>query len=141
MRVRVWAILLIVMILGVCGAGAVYWDGYWLPGKPCRPIRYPTGETIGETLTDPESVDTPHPFEEVTRFYESRLPIGQPGSQTKPWERELVSKSMIRYSCYAADINGMTAETGCITVNKVSAGTRIVTMLLRGEGASPPCPS
>ena len=137
MKVPVWAIVLIVMILLICGAGAVFWDGYWLPGKPCRPIRYPTGET----LTTRESIDTPHTFEDVMSFYESRLLIGQPGSQSKLWQKELLSKSTTRYSCYEADINGLTAETGCIIVNQVASGTRIVTLLLRGEGSSLPCPA
>jgi hypothetical protein len=136
MKFRSCALIVVVVILALCGAGAVFWDGYWLPGKPCRPIRYPTGET----LTNSESVDSSRTFEEVMRFYDSRLSIGQPGSQSKLWTKELLSKSTTLYSCYAGDINGLTAETGCIIVNQVSSGTQIVTLLLRGEGSSPPCP-
>jgi hypothetical protein len=124
-------------MLFCCGALALFFDGYYLPFKPCRPITYPDGTPTTENL----SYTTTVALDLVLSFFDQRLDAQPFPDDTLYWRKQKLGESKYLYACAAADINGLTTETGCIFVSREGNGTRIETILLRSEGGGPPCPT
>lgn len=137
-RIRILIPLVGILVLSIacCSLAGIYWDGYYLPFKPCRPIIYPDGQSTGEQLSYSAKV----PLDSVILFYDQRLNVRPYPADTGQWRREQISQSKYLYSCFGVDINWLTAETGCIYVSGDIEITRIETRLLRGEGGSSACP-
>lgn len=55
------------------------------------------------------------------------------------WRQEKLSNGTYLFSCYAADINRITTESGCIYVSADGSYTRIEGELNRSEGSNVPC--
>ncbi|CAG1006274.1 hypothetical protein ANRL4_03614 [Anaerolineae bacterium] len=123
-------------LVGCCIAAALFFDGYYLPNKPCRPIVYPDGRREPRPFSDVYRVS----FDSVLSFYDQNLHIASSPRDTDLWRKERLSTTAYLYSCYAADINGLTAESGCIYVHQEDNATRVETRLLRSEGSNTPCP-
>ena len=119
-----------------CIAGGVWWDGYYLPDKPCRPVHYPEGTVE----TNNTSVITSDPIEVVLNYYDQRLSVKPYPAETGVWSREKLSDSTVLYLCYGTDINRLSTETGCIYLQSSNGQTQIQTMLLRSEGGNDSCP-
>ena len=126
----------LLLVGGGCLILGIFWEGSYLPNKPCRPVVYPEGQTTTEQL----SYDINDSIEAVLEFYDQRLNVQPFPGDTGQWRREELSTSKYLYSCYGVDINLLTTETGCIYVNPGGAGTHIETQLLKSEGGSIPCP-
>lgn len=125
----------IVSIICCCLGLGLYWDGYYLPNKPCRPITYPAGKrtTSDFIYTGTESIET------ILRFYDEQLDIQPYPGDTGQWIRETLPDSRYLYSCFGNDINGMTTETGCIYISSDGMTSRITTDFFRSEGGHIPC--
>jgi hypothetical protein len=123
--------------LMACGAIATYWNGYYLPNKPCRPTKYPDGEVISED----SSYLTKQSFAEIVDYYDRSLkPVAVQSANFRQWSKEQLDTNRILYICQAPDTNGLTTETGCIYVGVEPSGTRISLMLMRSEGSTSQCP-
>jgi hypothetical protein len=132
---RTPALVIILIFLLSCTFICVYWEGYYLPFKACRPIIYPEGQRITEEI----SYTTPDPSKTVLPFFDQRLKaksVEDLGWEDGQWMKTKVDSSMTLYWCVGADINLSTGETGCIYVRPEGNGTRIRTEFLRWEGAS-----
>ncbi|MCC7361579.1 MAG: hypothetical protein IT317_18990 [Anaerolineales bacterium] len=130
--------VVIVSVVACCALGLLFWDGYYLPQKPCRPIAYPSGQRLGGDQLADNSDD----LQLVETFYDDRLvpkPIDYPNFGV--WHKDKLDKGVVRYWCYANDINGLTTETGCIDIKRVNDDTIIKYTLRRSEGGFSPCPS
>jgi hypothetical protein len=131
-------LVVLVALSGIlcCGMGLAFWDGYYLPSKPCRPIRYSDGVPLGQDATTvvPDSLET------VVTYYDKTLDA-QPSQNSEPavWRTEKLNNGYL-YWCYSADINLLTAETGCIYVLKNDVGTSLEYRLRRSEGGHLTCP-
>jgi hypothetical protein len=139
MRRNAIAVVLSLMLLSVCTcciAGGLWWDGYYLPYKPCRPISYAAGKVVTEATSSilPVSMDV------VEKFYDQRLNVQPYPAEIGEWSRQKLPDSRILYSCPAVDINRLSVETGCIYLWESDGNTHIQTMLLRSEGGTVPCP-
>jgi hypothetical protein len=123
-------------LLICCGLIGLFFEGYYLPFKPCRPITYPDGTRTGKhsSYTSTVSLDT------VLSFYDQHLDVQPWPADTGQWRREKLEGSKYLYSCYAGDINGLTTETGCIYVSGEKERSHIETVLFRSEGGNIPCP-
>ena len=121
-----------------CCLTAIFWHGYYLPFKPCRPITYPEGQVI----TGEYSHTSSDSLESILSFYDQHL-NAQPALEADvgQWGKEILENSTYLYSCYGVDINGLTTETGCIyiTTNE-GKENRIKDALYWGEGAKQQCP-
>ena len=133
--------LLIILVLS-CSLGTLVLDGYYLPFKACRPIAYPSGTQLqireGTTLTHITSDE----IDVVTRFFDQQLLASQKkplGMDLGQWHREKLNRPDYSYVCYGNDINGLTTETGCITLRQTESGTEIESTLFRSEGSHTPC--
>jgi hypothetical protein len=116
-------------------AGVIWWDGYYLPYKPCRPVEYPDGKVIAQD----QHIGVSVPIAAVTGYYDRRLNV-RVNAEDGQWNKENLKDARILYWCVAADINRLSAETGCIYLSSAAGKTEIQTMLLRGEGGEWPCP-
>jgi len=122
------------IILCCLGAG-VYWDGYYLPNKPCRPITYPDAKqtTSSFTYTSDESINT------LLQFYDQQLNVQAIRTEYGEWAKEQLTSLNYLYSCYSNDVNGMTTETGCIYISSDGVTSYIKTEFFRSEGGHIPC--
>ncbi len=134
-RISIAVIGGLLFLVTCCSLIILFFDGYYLPFKPCRPISYPDGSKMSKqfSYTVTVAMDT------VLSFYDQRLGVQPLPADTGQWRREELSDSRHLYSCYGVDINGLSTETGCIYVSKQGEGTHIEGMLLRSEGDNIPC--
>jgi hypothetical protein len=131
-------ILAVFAVMACCGVGLVFWDGYYLPNKPCRPISFPEGRRLGGD----SSVLSKDTLITVEAFYDKHLAPKPTGvGDIGDWRKDKLTAGGYRYWCFGNDINLLTTETGCIDIREVDAGTVIDYRLRRSEGASAPCPS
>jgi hypothetical protein len=114
----------------------LFWDGYYLPGKSCRPITYPDARRTTKTFF----LVTSDPIDKVLQFYNQQLDA-QPLylADTGDWKQEQLSNTKYLFSCYGNDINLLTTESGCIYVSIEGSFTRIEGDLVRSEGSNIPC--
>lgn len=116
---------------------AVFWDGFYLPYKPCRPLVYASGQSSNQART---TIITSDAFDQVINFYNQHLnPQPAAGFATGVWRQLDTQATFVSYACSSSDINMLTAETGCIFIIKEADKTSIVTELLTSEGSSVPC--
>lgn len=125
-----------VLALLICCLIVLFFEGYYLPFKPCRPITYPDGIKKGKQF----SYTTTATLDVVLSFYDQHLDIQPWPADREQWRKEELGSSTYLYSCYAGDINGLTTETGCIYISNEGGSTLIETMLFRSEGGNIPCP-
>ena len=137
MRGRILVLVLGLLFLACSGVAVLFWDGYYLPIKPCRPILYPSGERTSKhtSTATASSIDT------LLSFYDRQLNVQFSSSATMGhWSRMDLGSGNYGYSCAAADINGLSSETGCIYISQQPNGFLIETLLIRSEGSNLPCP-
>jgi hypothetical protein len=86
----------------------LFWDGYYLPGKSCRPITYPDARRTTKTFF----LVTSDPIDKVLQFYNQQLDA-QPLylADTGDWKQEQLSNTKYLFSCYGNDINLLTTES------------------------------
>lgn len=127
---------MVLVILICCIAAGLFWDGYFLPGKPCRLLTYPNATRTAK----PFSLVVPDPINTVLEYYDEHLdPHLAPLADFNEWEVEKLSDASYLYSCYGSDLNLITGETGCIFVSVDGAYTKIVGEFYRSEGSNTPC--
>jgi hypothetical protein len=139
MRRTALVVVLSAAVLSVCVccvAGMVWWNGYYLPYKSCRPVAYPNGSVVTQDTRSTVS----EPIDVVIKYYDQRLSVRSNSAEFGQWTKEILPESRILYSCAAVDINRLSTETGCIYIQSVGGSTEIQTKLLRGEGGEWPCP-
>lgn len=134
-RTRTASIGILLALCGICALLVLFVDGTYLPNKPCRPITYPDGKRTN----GPGMLEAEVPIQTVLAFYDQELSAQIGSTDFREWSKELREDSSYLYSCYAVDINLLTAETGCIWVTGSQKSTQIKTALLRGEGGSWGC--
>lgn len=135
-KLTVIGIVLASVVFLCCLPIVLFFEGSYLPNKPCRPMLYPDGTRT----TESQNYTVADPIETVLDYYDRRLDAREPSfADTGQWSREQLSNSTIFYSCYGVDINRITTETGCILVSQEASNTRIQTQLWRSEGAHTPC--
>lgn len=122
-------------LLICCCLIGLFFEGYYLPFKPCRPITYPDGVRTTQQF----SYTTTAPLDVVLLFYDQHLDVQPWPADRGQWRREELEDSKYLYSCYAGDINGLTTETGCIYVSSEKESPHIEGMLFRSEGGNTPC--
>jgi hypothetical protein len=130
------SVSVVMFLLVCCTLLGLFLDGYYLPGKPCRPFAYPNlvRTTNAFSITTQDSIET------VLQFYDQNLnikPIME--ADTGDWKIEELENSRFLYSCYSVDINGLTTESGCIYVTVEGLFTRIEGELNRSEGSNIQC--
>jgi hypothetical protein len=114
----------------------IFFDGYYLPFKPCRPIRYPDGKRINRELI----YETDEDYLKVVDFFTQQLNAEGPLlADDNEWRVKKLSDYETLFSCYGVDINLITAETGCIYVYDQDQQVIVETSLIRSEGANTPC--
>lgn len=97
---------------------------------------YPGGERTGKEI----SYQTGDNFETVLSYFDRTLAVKPIGiADTGDWRKEKMDQETYLYSCYSADINLLTVETGCIYVVSHGQVTDIRSWLLTGEGSNTPC--
>ncbi len=127
----------VLLILGLFVATAVFLDGFYLPGKPCRPVRYPDGQRTANAFQCVVNAD----LADVLAFYDNALDVQPRPGDTGLWTRQELAPAVLLYTCYGSDINRLSTETGCITVRRQAQGTvSIEGLLLRSEGSNAQCP-
>ena len=127
----------VLIILGLCVIIAVFLDGFYLPGKPCRPVRYPDGQRTTDAFQSVTEAD----LADVLVFYDNALNVQPWPGDTGLWTRQELAPGAFWYTCYGTDINRLSTETGCITVRQQAQGTvSIEGLLLRSEGSNAQCP-
>jgi hypothetical protein len=128
-------------ICACCLAGFLWWDGYYLPNKPCRPIAYPAGNLEGIGTGRRFAYITSDSVDLVLAFYDTELKshTGTDYADTGEWYRSRKENGTYLYRCYGVDINGLTTETGCIYVAPSVSGALIEGWLLRSEGGHVQC--
>jgi hypothetical protein len=125
-----------IILIPMCCLCVVFFDGYYLPYKPCRPITYPDGKRITNALI----YKTEDDYSKVIDFFTQRLSAKKPLlADINEWRVEKLSDSETLFSCYSVDINFLTTETGCIYVYDQDQQVTIETSLIRSEGANAPC--
>lgn len=125
------------LVVSCCFLFYIFWDGFYLPYKPCRPIKYPDKEVI----TSEANYTTPDPVESVLSFYDDTLQAQSPlEAGVGDWGKEQLTESLYLYSCYGVDINRLTTETGCILISNQEEQNKIRALLYLGEGSNQPCP-
>lgn len=127
----------VLLIVGFCAAIALFLDGFYLPGKPCWPVRYPDGQRTAnafQSVVDADLVD-------VLAFFDNALDVRPWPGDTGLWTRQELAPGAFLYTCYGTDINHLSTETGCITVRRPAQGmVSIEGLLLRSEGSNTQCP-
>jgi hypothetical protein len=141
MKRSITGIILAGFLVAIIGSGLLYFytDGYYLPEKPCRPLAYPDGGQLKLEPAKPISFTTGDSIEEVLLFYDKLLEIKPWPAEIGYWQREQLKDANYLYSCYGADSNRITGETGCIYVRRQGEDTLIRTILYRTEGTNIPC--
>jgi hypothetical protein len=115
----------------------MWWDGEYLPIKPCRPVSYPEGNVE----THRAETSTSDPIEAVLIYYDQRLDIQPYPAEIGFWTRQELPDARTLYTCGSVDINRITTETGCIYVSSSNGTTQIETLLMRSEGGIMACPT
>lgn len=129
------ALLSLLLVACCCIGVALYWDGYYLPNKPCRPITYPDGQTTTTSF----STTTSDSLDAVLQYYDRQLNVQPYPGDMGQWIRVEQADSEYLYSCASVDINGLTTETGCVYISSQGEATYIETELLRSEGGNNQC--
>lgn len=128
----------IILSIAVCCAMiGLFWDGYYLPNKPCRPITYPDARRT----TEPFSIMSQDSLDSVLEFYNLNLatkPIFE--ADKGDWKMEKLNDTRYLFSCYGVDINRITTESGCVYVSLEGNYVKIDGDLARSEGSNVPCP-
>lgn len=128
----------VTLIIGLCVAVALFLEGFYLPGKPCRPVRYPDGQRTAEAFQSVTGAD----LFDVLAFYDRALQVQPWPGDTGLWTRQELTPDVFQYTCYGTDINHLSTETGCIFVLQQTEGTVSVRgVLLRSEGSNVQCPA
>ena len=134
---RTPCIIGLAIMLSICCLALVFYDGYFLPVKPCRPIAYPGTKRVTKDL----SYTTKDAFETVSAFLDNHLKTKDaPGGDIGDWVKEKIGERNYLYSCYGVDINLLTSESGCIYVRDTGNTTQINILFYRSEGSETPCP-
>ena len=124
------------MLITLCCLALIFYDGYFLPFKPYRPIVYPGTNRVTKEL----SYTTEDAFETVSNFLDDHLEVKDAfGGDIGDWVKEIIGEQNYLYSCYGADINLITTESGCIYVRDTGNGTKIEISFYRSEGSYVPC--
>ena len=119
-----------------CALIFLFLDGYYLPGKTCRPITYPDARVTTKAF----SLVTSDPIDIVLQFYNQQLDARHLYlADSNDWKQEQLSDSKYLFSCYGNDINLLSTESGCIYVSIEGVYTRIEGDLARSEGSNVPC--
>ena len=127
----------VLLILGLCVTTALFLDGFYLPGKPCRPVQHPDGQRTASPFQSVTETD----LADVLAFYDHALQVQPRPGDTGLWTRQELGADAFLYTCYGVDINHLSTETGCITVRRQAEGTvSIEGLLLRSEGGNAQCP-
>lgn len=127
----------VMLILGLCVAAALFLDGFYLPGKRCRPVGYPDGKRTAKAFQSVTEAD----LADVLAFYDDALNVQPRPGDTGRWTRQELAPDAFWYTCYGSDINRLSTETGCVTVRRQGQGTvSIEGLLLRSEGSNVQCP-
>lgn len=143
-----WSFVGVVTLVVVCSCGLfiVFLDGYYLPNKPCRPIEYPSAERINPKPGEVYDYLTDSKLESVIVFFDDELNATilpeYESSEIKAsasWVRKKIDETTYVYQCISSDINGSTAEQGCLYVKEVEQGTLIETVLWRFETTTWAC--
>jgi len=130
--------LIILLLIVCCGLIVLFWNGYYLPQQPCRPISYPGGQT---TTAENASYITPDNIEIVLHFFDRHLDAADPSvAVTNQWRKVKTNGSSYLYYCYAGDVNLITTESGCIYIKPDGNNTLVRSMFFRSEGTNTPCP-
>lgn len=136
------------MLLLCCGQYLIFFDGYYLPHKPCRPLEFPSLEKISfpkrgeiyEYRTD-QSID------EVVEIFDERLePVvllqdHSLGVAVSDWKRKSLDSRTEVYQCISEDINGIGFEQGCLHIRETSQETLIQMKFGSFETSTFPCDS
>lgn len=138
MRKRTLTIIVgLIVTLGFGLAATIYLDGFFLPNKPCRLVKYPNTQRTAQPF---EYVVTME-IGDILAFYDESLPVKLWPANTGLWSRQELSPTAFLYACYGTDINHLSTETGCIYIRQRTEGSVEVTgMLLRSEGSNAQCP-
>ena len=102
----------VLLVFGLCVAAAVFLDGFYLPGKPCRPAQHPDGQRTASPFQSVVEAD----LADVLAFYDTALQVQPWPANTGLWTRQGLAPGAFLYACYGADINRLSTETGCIYV-------------------------
>jgi len=132
----------LVVILCCCFGIIIWWDGYYLPYKYCRPVTYPDGNMNGLKEGKWFSTTTTASVNSVMVFYDERLLTGEHSLgdiNLGEWHRKELQDGRLLYECVGIDINLLTVETGCIYISKQNEGTYIESWFLRSEGGTITC--
>lgn len=135
----------LVVIVFCFGAVIIFWDGYYLPNKPCRPISYPDGDKLNEE-GEIRRFETQDSVDEVLQFYDQRLdaillkgPDDVENWLLDRWVRLKLEENSYMYQCLATDINRITQEEGCIYIKEISDGSEVEIIFHRFEEAAFDC--
>jgi hypothetical protein len=135
-RSVVFTTSLMLAILMCCIAVGIFWDGYFLPGKPCRLLTYPDATRTAK----PYSLVVSDPMNTILEFYDEHLNVQPaPLADFNEWQVEKLNDGSYLCSCYGKDINRITGETGCIYVSVDGDNTKIKSEFYRSEGSNTPC--
>jgi hypothetical protein len=133
----------IILILLCCSLVYIFWDGYYLPNKPCRPILYPTGIEPRPSEGQSNFYSTEDSVSEVVQFYDQRLDaiptLNSDDWVGSRWIRLKLGAASYVYECRSLDINRITKEQGCIYVNETNDGTLVETLFYRYEEETSSC--
>ena len=136
----------VLIILLCCGLVFLFIDGYYLPYKPCRPLKFPSLEKRplpkwGETY----QYRTNQSLDEIVELFDQKLrPLVLSEEQSlgigiSAWKRKQIKEGTYVYQCISADINDITLEQGCMYIKESPEGTLIQTRLWVFETANPRC--
>ena len=131
-------VLMLAIVVSLCLLSLIWYDGYFLPHKPCRPISYPNGEKPWLKPGQSYFHSTNDSVDKVLQFYTNRLiKVDEDGIFW--WELEQLEEFKYLYKCAATDLNGLTIESGCIFVSQNEDVTLIETILYRSDTVTRPC--
>lgn len=137
-----------ILLLFCCGLFLLFFDGYYLPYKPCRPLEFPSLEKISfPKRSKIYEYRTNQPIDEVVELFDNRLhPLvlsrEQPlGVGVSDWKRKQLNSKIQVYQCISADINGSTLEQGCLYIRKTRHETAIQMMFGSFETSTFSCDS
>jgi hypothetical protein len=124
------------LLLVVALATSFFLAGPSVPSTTCRPITYPDGAMTTQSHT----IYTTESLESVFQFYDQHLkPTTPTRARMNEWSREHLNPPRGLDACQRVDADGVTTETGCISVSAEGAATKIEISYRHSEGGSASC--